>query len=94
MAVETRAFKPLAQSPLHLACAVGCPVVGIYGPTDPEVNRPWGVPFRTAFPPGRSYSGIKRQDREGGGFEGLLPAHVEAAVEELLAETARVGQNG
>ncbi|NWG14277.1 MAG: glycosyltransferase family 9 protein [Acidobacteria bacterium] len=27
--------------PLHLACAVGTPVVGIYGPTSPERNGPW-----------------------------------------------------
>ena len=27
--------------PLHLAAAVGTPVVGIYGPTQPERNGPW-----------------------------------------------------
>jgi heptosyltransferase-1 len=27
--------------PLHLACAVGTPVVGIFGPTDPARNGPW-----------------------------------------------------
>jgi heptosyltransferase I len=27
--------------PLHLAAAVGAPVVGIYGPTDPARNGPW-----------------------------------------------------
>jgi ADP-heptose:LPS heptosyltransferase len=27
--------------PLHLACAVGAPVVGLYGPTDPERNGPF-----------------------------------------------------
>src|SRR5207244_1299418 len=25
------------SGPLHLACAVGCPVLGVYGPTDPAV---------------------------------------------------------
>ena len=28
--------------PLHLACALGKPVVGIYGPTDPGRNGPFG----------------------------------------------------
>ena len=28
--------------PLHLASALGVPVVGIYGPTDPERNGPYG----------------------------------------------------
>ena len=29
--------------PLHLASAVGTPVVGIYGPSDPERNGPWST---------------------------------------------------
>jgi heptosyltransferase-1 len=31
--------------PLHLACALGRPVVGIYGPTDPARNGPFGTQF-------------------------------------------------
>jgi heptosyltransferase-1 len=31
--------------PLHLACALGRPVVGIYGPTDPSRNGPFGTRF-------------------------------------------------
>jgi ADP-heptose:LPS heptosyltransferase len=27
--------------PLHLACAVGTPVVALFGPTDPERNGPF-----------------------------------------------------
>ena len=29
------------SGPLHLASALGVPVVGIYGPTDPKRNGPW-----------------------------------------------------
>jgi ADP-heptose:LPS heptosyltransferase len=32
--------------PLHLACAVGTPVVGIYGPTDPARNGPFAAEDR------------------------------------------------
>jgi lipopolysaccharide heptosyltransferase II len=32
--------------PLHLACAVGTPVVGIYGPTDPARNGPFAAQDR------------------------------------------------
>jgi heptosyltransferase-1 len=32
--------------PLHLACALGRPVVGIYGPTDPSRNGPFGTRFK------------------------------------------------
>jgi ADP-heptose:LPS heptosyltransferase len=76
--------------PLHLACAVGCPVLGLYGPTDPEINSPWGVTSRALYPPDRAYTGIKRTDRAGGGFEGLLPAHIETAVNELLDARGQV----
>ena len=82
---RSRLFVGGDTGPLHLACAVGCPVVGIYGPTDPEVNSPWGVPHRRVFPPGRAYTGIKRIDRESGGFEGIGPRDVEGAIDALLS---------
>ncbi len=70
--------------PLHLACAVGCPVLGLYGPTDPEVNAPWGVPFERVFPAGRAYTGIKRIDRVAGGFDGVTADDVRGAAVRLL----------
>jgi lipopolysaccharide heptosyltransferase II len=30
------------SGPLHIACAVGTPVVGLYGPTDPNISGPLG----------------------------------------------------
>ena len=38
--------------PLHLACALGRPVVGIYGPTDPSRNGPYGTRARVLRSPG------------------------------------------
>jgi ADP-heptose:LPS heptosyltransferase len=84
---EARLFVGGDSGPLHIACAVGCPVVGVYGPTDPRVNQPWGVPYRVVHPARREYTGIKRQDR-GQGFEGLAPSDVARAVDELLDATA------
>ena len=84
---RARLFVGGDSGPLHLACAVGCPVVGIYGPTDPVVNSPWGVPYRTVAPEDRSYTGIKRLDRRAGGFDGLHPTRIERSLTELLAET-------
>jgi heptosyltransferase I len=37
-----RLFVSGDTGPIHLAAAVGTPVVGIYGPTDPRRNGPWG----------------------------------------------------
>ncbi len=70
---------------MHLACALSCPVLAFYGPTDPRVNQPWGVPFRAICPPQREYTGIKKIDRRHG-FEGLTPDVVCRAVDELLDE--------
>ena len=85
---RARLFVGGDSGPLHLACAVGCPVVGIYGPTDPVVNAPWGSQHRVVSPPGRPYTGIKRLDRAAGGFAGIVPEDVEAAVDALLATTS------
>jgi lipopolysaccharide heptosyltransferase I len=79
-----RVFVGGDSGPLHLACGVGCPVVGLYGPTDPVVNTPWGAPYEAVAPPGRRYTGIKAIDRKSGGFDGLTGSQVERAVESLL----------
>jgi ADP-heptose:LPS heptosyltransferase len=80
-----RLFVGGDTGPLHLACGVGCPVVGLYGPTDPVVNAPWNVPNAALSPEGRAYTGIKAQDRAAGGFEGLAPDAVARAVAGVLA---------
>jgi heptosyltransferase-1 len=52
--------------PLHLACALGKPVVGIYGPTDPARNGPWGVPFRVLRHPESRRDHARRSTPEAG----------------------------
>jgi heptosyltransferase I len=51
--------------PLHLAAALGSPVIGLYGPTDPARNGPYGarsvvirraLPEETTYKRGASYS--------------------------------------
>ena len=71
------------SGPMHLACAAGRPVLALYGPTDPEVNCPWGGPFVRAFPPAAEYRGIKRHDRAIG-FDGLSAEQVTDAAATLL----------
>jgi len=81
-----RVFVGGDSGPLHLACGVGCPVVGLYGPTDPVVNGPWIVPFVALTQPGSAYTGIKAIDREREGFGGLAPEAVAEAVRWILAQ--------
>jgi ADP-heptose:LPS heptosyltransferase len=65
---------------------VGCPVVGLYGPTDPIVNTPWNVPFVALARPHSVYTGIKAKDRVVNGFEGLDPDAVVGAILEILGQ--------
>jgi len=87
-----RLFVGGDSGPLHLACGVGCPVVGIYGPTDPVVNTPWNVPFETVSPVGKRYTGIKSIDRSAAGFEGISDAMVARAVEAVLSRPRSTDQ--
>jgi len=83
---HARLFVGGDSGPLHLACAQGRPVLALYGPTDPVVNGPWGVPARVVVPDGRTYSGIRRIDRRVSGWEKIDAAAVEHALDDLLAE--------
>ena len=79
--------------PLHLACALGRPVVGIYGPTDPSRNGPFGTRFQVL----RSPESRRDHTRHAAPEAGLLtiqPAEVLRAAVALLypeetAETPR-----
>jgi ADP-heptose:LPS heptosyltransferase len=79
-----RVFVGGDSGPLHLACGVGCPVVGLYGPTDPVVNTPWNVPFVALVRPGSAHTGIKANDRATEGFDGLAPDAVADAIHDIL----------
>ena len=41
LARRAKVFVAADTGPLHLASAIGAPVVGIFGPTDPARNGPW-----------------------------------------------------
>jgi heptosyltransferase I len=68
--------------PLHLACALGKPVVGIFGPTDPARNGPFGTHFRVL----RSAESRRDHTRRAEPEAGLLtiqPEEVLQATDEL-----------
>lgn len=72
--------------PLHLACAVGTPVVALFGPTDPARNGPFAaddvVVRRT---PGCAPCYSRSCQRHAGVMDGISLAEVRAAVERRLA---------
>jgi lipopolysaccharide heptosyltransferase I len=69
--------------PAHLACALGKPAVGIYGPTDPARNGPWGVPFRVLRHPESRRDHARRSAPEAGLLT-IEPEEVLDAVDELM----------
>jgi heptosyltransferase-1 len=72
--------------PLHLACALGKPVVGIFGPTDPARNGPFGVPFRVLRHPESKRDHTRHAEPEAGLLT-ITPGQVIAAARELLGES-------
>ena len=71
--------------PLHLACALGKPVVGIFGPTDPARNGPFGCSFRVLRHP-ESKRDHTRHAAPEAGLLTITPEAVFAAAMELLKE--------
>ncbi len=61
----------------HLAAAVGCPTVALFGPTDPMRTAPVGC--------ATVLTAVRRGARDDGGLAGLEPARVARAVRTVLA---------
>jgi len=74
--------------PMHLAAAVGTPVVAIFGPTHPGVNAPRGVLFRRVRQPRACSPCRRRSCRSRLCLEAIGWRPVFMAVEELCREMA------
>ena len=70
--------------PLHLACALARPVVGIYGPTDPSRNGPLGTRFTVLRSPLSRRDHSRRAEPEAGLLT-IAPGDVLRSAEVLLA---------
>lgn len=76
--------------PLHLACALERPVVGIYGPTEPRRNGPFGTKFIVLRNPDSRRDHARREEPEAGLLTITPKAVMNSVVELLLHEqTAR-----
>jgi heptosyltransferase-1 len=78
--------------PVHLACSLGKPVVGIYGPTDPKRNGPYGSRFRVLRNP-ESRTDHSRQDEPEAGLLTIDPETVIEAVVALMLDERRARQS-
>ncbi len=75
--------------PLHLACALGRPVVGIYGPTDPSRNGPYGTRFKVLRSPESRRDHTRHEAPEAGLLTITSEDVLQAADELLYSESAR-----
>lgn len=85
LARRARLVVAADTGPLHLACAVGTPVVGIYGPTDPARNGPFSpndVTVRRA--PLCCPCHRRRCETHEGVMEAITPQEVLLAIDRRL----------
>ena len=87
IALTRRASLAIAgdTGPLHLACALGVPVVGIYGPTDPARNGPFHCANRVLRHPESVRDHSRRSEPEAGLLT-ITPEAVTSAALDLLRE--------
>lgn len=80
---HARLFLSGDTGPLHLAAAVGTPIVAIYGPTDPVRNGPFSAADITLWNRGVIY--YTRRGPKDGHLTGISVESVLAAIRERLA---------
>jgi len=83
LARRARLFIGTDTGPLHLAAAVGTPIVGIYGPTDPVRNGPFAADDVALS--NRGPITYTRRTRDPAYLAGVSIESVVAAVEKRLA---------
>ncbi|MBB5055944.1 heptosyltransferase-1 [Granulicella aggregans] len=88
IALQRRAAIVIAgdTGPLHLAAALGRPVVGLYGPTDPDRTGPYSTKRRVL----RHCSSVvdhSRHDQSEAGLQRITVEEVIAAALDLLRES-------
>ncbi len=81
-----RLFVGGDSGPMHLAAAMGAAVLGIFGPTDPELNRPLAPGGFRAVHPVRDYGSLSKQElRQAGGMGEVDVDQVEQVAEAMFS---------
>jgi len=83
---RARIFVGGDTGPMHLAAALGVPVVGIFGPTDPARNGPYGTRAVVLRSP-ESVTNHSRRAPTDGTMLSITPSMVLKAARELLEGT-------
>jgi heptosyltransferase-1 len=80
---RARMFIGGDTGPMHLAAAMGVPVVGIFGPTNPARNGPFGTRSIVLRRPSSATTHARRRQPDEGLLE-ISPDEVVAAARQLL----------
>lgn len=92
---RARLFIGGDTGPMHLAAALRVPVVGIFGPTDPARNGPFGTRNIVLRSPSSSTSYRHRHVvQPDDGLLEISAAQVVAAARQLLMDEGREGRHG
>jgi len=94
LARRARLVVAADTGPLHLACAVGTPVVGLYGPTDPARNGPFSPEDRVVRKaPPCAPCHRRRCPTHDGVMDAIDVAEVLQAVDERLGLAEQGGRS-
>ncbi len=88
---RARLFIGGDTGPMHLAAALGIPVVAIFGPTDPARNGPYGTRSIVLRSP-ESPTTHSRSARPDEGLLAITVNQVVSAARNLLAEQSLIGK--
>ncbi len=72
------------SGPMHLAAALGVPVVALFGPTDPMRNGPWGPGRKTIVRDAASVTSYKRSAEVDHGLARVSVEQVMQAVRSVI----------
>jgi heptosyltransferase-1 len=86
VALERRASLLVGgdTGPMHLAAALGVPVIALFGPTDPLRNGPWGTGKMAVVRDKASVTSYKRRDEVDPGLARISVERVMEAVQQLI----------
>ena len=92
IALTRRASLVIAgdTGPLHLAAALEVPVVGLFGPTDPARNGPYGTPSRILRHPSSQRNHSRHPETEQGLMRITTEEVIAAALELAGSEKGKV----
>jgi heptosyltransferase-1 len=71
------------SGPVHLAAALGAPVVALFGPTDPARNGPWGAGPVRVLRDAASVTSYKRSAETEAGLARISVEEVVDVVREM-----------